>query len=66
MSTSLAMPRPFLWSAERAARHIAGGAARGKRELVFPFGMALAAWLANKLPAALLDRILIANRNKKP
>jgi short-subunit dehydrogenase len=66
MSASLAMPRPFLWSAERAAGHIALGAARGKRELVFPFGMALASWLANKLPAALLDRILIANRNKKP
>ena len=64
MSASLSSPRPFLWTAERAARHIAQGAARGKAELIFPFGLAALVWLANKMPVSLLDRILIGRRNK--
>jgi short-subunit dehydrogenase len=64
MSASLSSPRPFLWTAERAARHIARGAARGKPELVFPFGLAALVWLATKLPTVVLDKILIGIRNK--
>jgi short-subunit dehydrogenase len=64
MSASLSTPRPFLWTADRAARRIAKAAARGEREVIFPFGLALAVWLATRLPAALLDAILIRIRNK--
>jgi short-subunit dehydrogenase len=64
MSASLSTPRPFLWTAERAARRIARAAARGEREVIFPFGLALAVWLATRLPPAILDAILIRIRNK--
>ena len=62
MSASLSTPRPFLWNAERAARRIMRGAARGEREIIFPFGLAFLLWLATRLPTALLDRLLIAIR----
>ena len=64
MSASLGTPLPFMWNAERAARHIARAAARGKRETIFPLGLALLVGLANFLPAALVDKILIAQRNR--
>ena len=58
MSASLARPLPFLWPADRAARHIAAGVARRRREIVFPWQMALAVRLAALLPQRLVDRIL--------
>ena len=64
MSASLSTPRPFLWNATRAARRIMRGAERGEREILFPLGLVLLMRLANLLPAALLDRILITLRNK--
>jgi short-subunit dehydrogenase len=66
MSASLSASLPFLWTADRAARHIARAVATGRRETVFPFGLALLVGLANILPVALLDRILIAQRNRHP
>lgn len=65
MSASLSTPRPFLWDADRAARHIARAAAKGRRETIFPFGLALLARLANIFPVALLDRILIAQHRRR-
>ena len=58
MSASLQRPLPFLWTAERAARHIAAGTAKGKREIIFPWQLALAARLARLLPQSWVDRIL--------
>jgi short-subunit dehydrogenase len=59
MSASLKRPLPFLWSVERAAGHIAGNFARGKREIAFPWQLALAVRLASFLPQTWVDRILI-------
>jgi short-subunit dehydrogenase len=58
MSASLNKPLPFLWTAERAAGHIAAGVARGARDLAFPWQMALAVRLAALLPPRLVDKIL--------
>jgi len=59
MNASLPVPRPFLWSSERAARYIVAGLARRKREIVFPLALRVAVRLANLLPAALMDAVLI-------
>jgi short-subunit dehydrogenase len=58
MSANLPFRPPFLWSADRAARHIARALARGRREIVFPWPLALAVHAINLLPTALADRIL--------
>jgi short-subunit dehydrogenase len=63
MSASVPGYRPFLWSAERAARQIAAGLERGKREITFPWPLAVLARLANLLPAGFLDTAL-APRNR--
>lgn len=51
-------PKPFLWSAERAARHIRRGLARNQARISFPFPLNLGTWLLAVLPAALSERIL--------
>jgi short-subunit dehydrogenase len=58
LSASLNRRLPFLWTAERAASHIARQFARAKREIVFPWQLALAVRLAACLPQRLVDRIL--------
>ena len=58
MSASLNRKLPFLWSADKAARHIAAAAARGRRELVFPWPLAMAVRLAALLPQRWVDKIL--------
>ena len=58
MSASLNKKLPFLWTAERAAGHIAAGASRGVRDLAFPWQMALAVRVATLLPQRLVDKIL--------
>ena len=47
-------PMPFLMPADRAARLIADGIARGRARIHFPMPMALATRLAGVLPAGLL------------
>ena len=58
MSQSLGCRGPFLWSADRAAVHIARGLARGRREMLFPWPLTLAARCIRSLPTALVDRLL--------
>jgi short-subunit dehydrogenase len=58
MLQSAGIRGPFLWTADRAALHIARGLARGRREILFPWPLALAARFAGRLPTALVDRIL--------
>ena len=58
MSRSLAIKRPFLWSAERAADRIARDIARGAARSVFPLPLRLAVGLQHYLPGPLVDMIL--------
>jgi short-subunit dehydrogenase len=51
-------PLPFLWTADRAALHIARGLARGRREMLFPWPLALVVRFAARLPTALADWLL--------
>lgn len=58
MSATLPFRGPFTWSAERAARHIAIGLARGRREIFFPWPLAVTARLFALLPRAAVDWLL--------
>lgn len=64
MGQSLVMPRPWLWSAERAAARIARDAARGARICVFPWPLRLAIGLAAIAPVALVDLVLSASLSR--
>jgi len=58
MSQSLAMARPFLWSAERAARKVARDVARGRRYSVFPWPLRLSVAFGRCAPAIVSDWVL--------
>ncbi len=58
MCRAMPGPKPFLWSAERAARHIRRGLARNQARISFPFPLNLGAWFLAVLPAAVSERIL--------
>ncbi len=62
MSASLPTARPFLWSADRAAAHIAAAVERKRRMLIFPWQLRWAAAASRLLPAALVDRALASSR----
>jgi short-subunit dehydrogenase len=51
-------PMPFLMDADRAARIIRRGLARGRPRIAFPFPLYFAAWLGGTLPPALVDPLL--------
>jgi len=46
-------PKPLLWTPERAARTIAGGIARNRARISFPFPLNVGSWWLAVLPAAL-------------
>lgn len=54
MSASLPGPRPLLWSAERAADAIIAGLARGKKEICFPWQLAMLAKMSAHLPPGIV------------
>jgi short-subunit dehydrogenase len=58
MAASLTTPKPFLWTADRAAAKIAWAIARRRRTLIFPWQLRLAATAGRLLPAALVDLVL--------
>jgi len=58
MGANLPFRGPFTWSADRAAVYILRGLERGKREIIFPFPLALAMGLATYLPMSVADVIL--------
>jgi short-subunit dehydrogenase len=62
MSDRYRGPRPFQWSAERAARHIAAGATRGRAMVAFPWPLVWLIRLGRLAPrplrAAFIDRFL--------
>ena len=51
-------PKPFLWSAERAARRIRRGLEHNEARISFPFPLNLGTWFLAVLPAAVSGRIL--------
>jgi short-subunit dehydrogenase len=63
MSASLAMARPFLWTADRAAAHIAAAVDKRRRRVVFPWPLRWAVALARLAPPGWLDRLLEAPSN---
>ncbi|HEY7247599.1 MAG TPA: SDR family NAD(P)-dependent oxidoreductase [Xanthobacteraceae bacterium] len=58
MSQSLGFRGLLVWSADRAALHIANGLARGRREMLFPWPLALVVRGIRGLPTALADLLL--------
>lgn len=62
MSASLPFRPPFMWSADRAARHIAQALAHGRREIIFPWPLAAAMRLLRMLPTGIADRVLMLGR----
>ncbi|MCB1474481.1 MAG: SDR family NAD(P)-dependent oxidoreductase [Rhodobiaceae bacterium] len=58
MSRSLDMPRPFCWSAEKAARRIVRDVARGARRSIFPWPLRFVIGLQNYAPVAATDWVM--------
>ena len=58
MSDRLPVPKPFLMSAEAAARRIQRGLARNQARISFPLPLALGSWFLSVLPHALSRRLL--------
>jgi len=58
MCRAMPGPKPFLWSAERAARHIRRGLERNQARISFPFPLNLGTWCLALLPPALSQHIL--------
>jgi short-subunit dehydrogenase len=51
-------PKPFLWPADRAARHIKRGLARNQARISFPFPLNFGTWCLAALPAGVSERIV--------
>jgi len=51
-------PKPFLWSAERAAQRIRRGLSRNRARISFPFPLNLGTWLLAVLPPTWSQRLL--------
>src|SRR5262249_43632677 len=50
-------PRPFLWTVDRAARHIVRRLAKAPPVIAFPWPLALLTRVARGMPAWLYDRL---------
>lgn len=59
MSQSLNMPRPWCWSAEKAAKRVARDIARGASYSVFPWQLRLAVAFGAVAPVAISDFVLV-------
>ena len=57
-------PMPFLMPADKAARRIRDGLARGRVRITFPWPMYAMAWLLGALPPSLGNRILAGSPGK--
>jgi len=57
MTANNRFPMPFLMDAERAARIVRDGLAKGRGRIAFPWPMYAAVWLLNALPDGLAHRL---------
>jgi short-subunit dehydrogenase len=51
-------PKPFIWTAERAARKIKQELARNRARISFPFPLNFGCWLLSVMPASLSERFI--------
>ena len=58
LTDAVSHPTPFMISAEKAARIMVDGLARGKREINYPFGLSFLMSVVRRLPNFLYDWIL--------
>ena len=58
MCSDMPGPKPFLWTAEKAARTIKRGLARNQPRISFPFPLNLGTWFLSVLPAGISEWIL--------
>lgn len=58
MCRAMPGPKPFLWTADRAARYIRRGLLRDKPRISFPFPLNIGTWLLAVMPPSLSQRIL--------
>lgn len=58
MCAAMPGPKPFLWSAKRAARTIRRGVEKNKARISFPFPLNLGTWFLAVLPAGISIKIL--------
>lgn len=58
MCNEMPGPKPFLWTAERAARVIRRGVERNVARITFPFPLDLGTYLLSVLPPGIAQRIL--------
>jgi short-subunit dehydrogenase len=58
MAAAMPGPKPFLWTAERAATTIAKGLAKNQARISFPFPLNVGTWFLAVLPAQLSEWIL--------
>ena len=58
MSAAMPGPKPWLWSAERAAAVIQKGVARNQATIRFPFPLNVGTWLLSVLPMDWSIRLL--------
>jgi short-subunit dehydrogenase len=58
MCEAMPGPKPFLWSADKAARYIARGLANNQARISFPFPLNLGTWFLAVLPAPLSQWLL--------
>ncbi len=58
MCRNMPGPKPFLWTAERAAAVIGRGLKKNRARISFPFPLNLGCWFLAALPSAVSQRIL--------
>src|SRR5690606_26373643 len=58
MCHAMAGPKPFLWSADKAAQRIRLSLHANRARITFPFPLALGCWLLGALPPTLSGWIL--------
>ncbi len=59
-------PKPFLWSAERAARTIKARLEGNPPRISFPFPLNVGSWLLAVLPAGVAQRVLALLHYRDP
>ena len=58
MCRNMLGPKPFLWPAEKAARHIKRALARNQARISFPFPLNFGTWWLSVLPPEISERLL--------